>query len=157
MTWTGHSTPGDIHVPSRYACSHCMTTEQTDITSLADIQRLVDGFYVRVRADAVLGPIFDDVAHTDWNAHLPKLYDFWQSVLFGASSFRGNPLAVHLALADKVQLGAPEFRRWLDLFSDNVDALFSGPIAEDAKVRASRIAAVMQHHISAKESEEQSI
>ena len=134
-----------------------MTTEKTDIVSRADIQRLVDGFYVRVREDAVLGPIFDGVAHTDWDAHLPKMYDFWQSVLFGFSSFRGNPLAVHLALADKVQLGAPEFRRWLDLFSENVDALFSGPVAEDAKVRAGRIAAVMQHHISAQESEEQSV
>ena len=124
-----------------------MSAEKTDITSRSDIERLVDGFYVRVRADEVLAPIFDDVAHTNWDAHLPKLYDFWQSVLFGVSSFQGNPLAVHLALADQVQLGAPEFHRWLDLFSENVDALFSGPVAEDAKVRAGRIAAVMQHHI----------
>ena len=134
-----------------------MTAQKSDIASRSDIQRLVDGFYVRVRADAVLGPIFDDVAHTDWHAHLPKFCDFWQSLLFGVSSFRGSPLAVHLALTDKIRLGAPEFRRWLDLFSENVDALFSGPVAEDAKVRASRIAAVMQHHISAQESEEQSI
>jgi hemoglobin len=125
-----------------------MTSDKTDIASRADIVRLVDGFYERVRGDELLGPIFNDVAHTDWARHLPKMYDFWEGVLFGVAGFRGNPLAVHRDLARRVPLGRREFGRWLDLFHESVDALFSGPCAEDAKARALRIAAVMQHHIS---------
>jgi hemoglobin len=124
-----------------------MSVVAGDITSRADIMRLVDGFYAAVRTDAVLGPIFDDVAHTNWDVHLPKMYDFWETVLFGRSSFRGNPLAVHLDLATRVPLTPREFDRWLALFHHQVDALFDGPVADDAKLRARRIAAVMQHHV----------
>jgi len=126
-----------------------MPTHTHDIRTRADIVRLVDGFYADVRRDAILGPIFDDVARTDWDVHLPKMYDFWESVLFGRGTFRGNPLAVHLALGERVPLGEREFGRWLELFSGQIDALFAGPVAEDAKFRAARIAAVMQHHLSA--------
>lgn len=125
-----------------------MTSGTRDIASRADIERLVNRFYERVRGDELLGPIFDDVAHTDWVKHLPKMYDFWEGVLFGVGGFRGNPLSVHRALARRVPLGDREFRRWLELFHESVDALFSGPYAEDAKTRAVRIATVMQHHIA---------
>lgn len=125
-----------------------MTSDKSDIASRADIERLVDSFYDRVRGDELLGPIFDDVAHTDWPRHLPKMYDFWQGVLFGVAGFRGNPLAVHRDLARRVPLGELEFGRWIGLFHESVDGLFSGPCAENAKARALRIAAVMQHHIS---------
>jgi hemoglobin len=126
-----------------------MNPVERDLASRADIVRLVDAFYARVRADGILGPIFDDVAHTDWDRHLPRMYDFWDAVLFGAPGFHGNPLAVHRALALRVPLGAGEFGRWLALFHETVDALFRGPVAEDTKLRASRIATVMRHHILA--------
>jgi hemoglobin len=125
-----------------------VTSDKRDIASRADIKPLVDSFYERVRADELLGPIFDDVAHTDWARHVPKMYDFWQGVLFGVAGFRGNPLAIHRDLARRVPLGDLEFGRWIGLFHESVDALFSGPCAEDAKARAVRIAAVMQHHIA---------
>lgn len=121
-----------------------MTVARADLESRADIERLVDDFYGLVRADEVLGPIFKDV---DWDTHLSRMYAFWESVLFGASSFQGNPLAVHLNLARKAPLGPHEFRRWLDLFGASVDANFNGPHAEDIKVRAQRIADVMLHHL----------
>lgn len=125
-----------------------MTQTLSDIASRTDIERLVDGFYERVRGDAVLGPVFDDVAHTDWARHLPRMYDFWEGVLFGVTGFQGDPLAVHLALARRVPLGDREFGRWLDVFQETVGTLFHGPCADDVKARASRIAAVMQHHLS---------
>lgn len=125
-----------------------MNSAMTDMASRADIERLVNDFYERVRGDGLLGPIFDDVAHTDWVRHLPKMYDFWEGVLFGVAGFRGNPLAVHRELAGRVALGEREFGRWLDLFHDSVDTLFRGPCADGAKTRALRIASVMQHHIS---------
>lgn len=125
------------------------TLESRDIAGRDDIIRLVDAFYQDVRADDILGPIFDGVARTDWAVHLPKMYDFWETVLFGRSGFRGNPLAVHLALGHRTPLGGREFGRWLELFHATVRRLFRGPVADDAMLRASRIAAVMQHHLSA--------
>jgi hemoglobin len=126
-----------------------MTAERDDIRGRADIIRLVDRFYGAVRADDLLGPIFDDIAQTDWAVHLPKMYDFWDTVLFGRSAFRGNPLAVHLDLATRAPLTEREFGRWLTLFHQQVDRLFSGPVADEAKLRARRIAAVMHHHLGA--------
>lgn len=121
----------------------------TDLTSRADIEQLVDAFYDRIRADARLGPIFDDVARVDWAAHLPKMYAFWESILFGAAGFKGNPLAVHRALARQTPLAPDDFDRWLELFATTVDDLFAGPVADEAKRRAMRIASVMQFHIAA--------
>ena len=119
-----------------------------DIESRADIERLVDGFYARVQADDRLGPIFNDVARVDWAEHLPKMYAFWDSVLFGSPGFKGNPLVVHRALAQVTTLSPAEFRRWLDLFRETVDRLFAGPRAEFAKTRAEAIAATLERHVS---------
>ncbi|MDE3154311.1 MAG: group III truncated hemoglobin [Acidobacteriota bacterium] len=120
-----------------------------DITSRRDIEQLVDTFYARVRQDGLVGPIFDEVAHVDWTVHLPKMYDFWESVLFGAATFKGNPLGVHLALARLTPLTAEAFDRWVGLFHASVDDLFIGPMAHEAKLRATRIAFTMRDHVGA--------
>ena len=143
MTMNGHPAVG----ARRTRQGHRMTATGHDITTRADIERLVDTFYERVRADEILAPIFDDVAHTDWERHLPKMYDFWETVLFGAPAYRGQPIGIHLELATRVALGQREFGRWLALFADTVDAAFLGPQADETKRRAHRIANVMQHHI----------
>jgi hemoglobin len=124
---------------------------RSDIRSRDDIIRLVDAFYERVRADALLGPIFDEVARVDWATHLPKMYAFWDSVLFASAGFKGNPLAVHRALARRTPLTDVEFSRWVGLFVETMESLFEGPMAEEAKARAGRVAMVMQHHIAADE------
>lgn len=118
-----------------------------DIAGRADIVALVDTFYARVRADARLGPIFDEVAAIDWATHLPRMYDFWETVLFGGSAYHGNPLAAHLALAARTPLGAAEFAQWLRLFDQSVDELFAGPLATDVKLRAARIADALRLRI----------
>lgn len=122
---------------------------RSDISSRQDIERLVDTFYERIRADDLLGPIFDRVAQVDWSTHLPKMYAFWETVLFGAASFKGNPLAVHRQLARRTPMTDREFGRWLSLFHETVDNLFEGPVAEEAKTRAVRVARTMQFHIEA--------
>ena len=120
-----------------------------DISSRGDIARLVDNFYDRVRTDDLLAPIFNDIARVDWSAHLPKMYDFWESVIFGSAQFKGNPLAVHRALAARAPMTAATFGRWVELFHGSVDALFTGHMAEQVKDRAVRIATTMQFHIEA--------
>jgi hemoglobin len=126
-----------------------MTKGRLDIRDRRDVACLVNLFYDRVRADDVLGPIFDDIAHVDWPTHLPLMYDFWESVLFAAGTFRGSPLEVHRALAQRTPLTSGAFARWIALFHTTVDELFTGPTADHAKRSASRIALALQHHIAA--------
>jgi hemoglobin len=120
---------------------------QCDIADDRDVACLVNVFYDRVRDDDILGPIFDDIAHVDWATHLPRMYDFWESVLFARATFKGTPLVVHRALARRTPLTRAAFDRWIALFQSTVDDLFWGPMAEHAKRSASRIAATMEHHI----------
>jgi hemoglobin len=125
---------------------------QFDITDRRDVACLVNVFYDRVRDDDILGPIFDDIAHVDWATHLPRMYDFWESVLFARATFKGAPLVVHRALAQHTPLTSTAFRRWITLFQSTVDDLFSGPMAEHAKDSAVRIAAAMEHNVDARTS-----
>ena len=54
-----------------------------DIESREDIIAFVNRFYNKVEADPVIGYIFTDIAKVNWDHHLPRMYDFWESVLFG--------------------------------------------------------------------------
>ena len=97
-----------------------------DITDPRDVACLVNLFYDRVRDDDILGPIFDDIVHVDWATHLPRMYDFWESVLFARATFKGTPLLVHRALDRRTPLTTAAFDRWIALFQSTVDDLFWG-------------------------------
>jgi len=118
-----------------------------DITDRRDVACFVNVFYDRVRDDDLLGPIFDDIAHVDWATHLPRMYDFWESVLFATATFKGAPLIVHRELARRAPLTTVAFDRWIALFQSTIDDLFIGPMAEHAKNSAVRIAAALEHNI----------
>lgn len=108
-----------------------------DITNASDVKQLIDLFYEKVRADEVIGYIFNEVAQVDWTHHLPIMYAFWEFLLLdNADAYRGNPIQKHLDLHQKHRLKAEHFDRWLALFQASVDELFEGPSAENAKFRA---------------------
>ena len=107
-----------------------------DITTSEDIKSLVDGFYEKVKADEVIGFIFNDVAHVDWPKHLPKMYAFWEFLLLGKDTYQGNPMEVHKKLHSIIPLTEAHFTRWLQLFHETVDENFQGLVAEDAKNRS---------------------
>lgn len=114
-----------------------MQTTKTDIKTRADVKLLVDSFYDKVKADALLGPVF---AHVNWPHHLPVMYNFWSSVLFGDMTYSGNPLAKHLHL----KIGKEHFVRWLELFMATVNENFEGFNASEAKSRARTVADLFQ-------------
>ncbi len=124
-----------------------------DLAGRADIERLVDAFYNKVRHDDLLGFIFSDVAKTDWAAHLPKMYAFWETMIFRSGGFTGNPLAAHARLVPLTTMGRPQFDRWLALFSATVDELFAGEKAEHIKSAASDMANVIHAKINGVEQE----
>lgn len=108
-----------------------------DISTSADVRLLIDQFYNKVRADEMLGFIFDEVAQVDWPHHLPIMYQFWEFLLLDTpDAYRGNPIQKHMDLHRKHPLKAKHFDRWLALFHSTVDEHFQGPKAEDAKFRA---------------------
>lgn len=101
-----------------------------------DIALLVHAFYARVRADDVLGPIFNSRIE-DWDAHLTKLVDFWSSALRHTRRFNGAPMPKHAAMPG---LDAGLFRRWLRLFREIADEQPNRAMAERAVLLAERIA-----------------
>lgn len=111
-------------------------TNRFDITTPEDVRTLVDSFYDKVTRDELLAPIFNDVAHVDWTAHLPIMYRFWESMLLGAGTYQGAPFPKHAVLPVQKE----HFARWLALFVETVDAHFRGPKADEAKGRAASIA-----------------
>jgi hemoglobin len=110
--------------------------ELCDISTPEDVRTLVDSFYDKVGRDQLLAPIFNDFAQVDWTTHLPTMYRFWESMLFGAGTYQGAPFRKHAVLPVRKE----HFARWLALFVETVNFHFAGPKAEEAKGRAASIA-----------------
>ncbi|MDL9980679.1 group III truncated hemoglobin [Microbacterium sp. ASV49] len=119
-----------------------------DIAGRTDIEEHIVAFYRAAFADALLGPIFTDVARLDLERHLPIMADFWETVLFRAGKYQRNALQVHYVLNARHPLEAEHFERWLELWTATLDARFHGPIAERAKLQADRIAGSLQRRLS---------
>jgi hemoglobin len=114
--------------------------EKTDIQGRYDVELLVDRFYEKVLKDEVIGFFFTDVAAINLKEHLPRMYDFWESMLFRSQTYGRNAMMPHLRLNQKEPLQPQHFTRWLELFNETIDDLFSGPVADEAKLRASGVA-----------------
>jgi hemoglobin len=104
------------------------------------IAELVDAFYARVRADTLLGPVFDG-AVKDWSDHLGRMRDFWSSVTLMSGRYKGKPIPAHVKLAD---IGAAHFERWLDLFFETAREVCPPQAAAVFASRAERIAESLQ-------------
>jgi hemoglobin len=101
-----------------------------------EIHDLVDHFYGRIRGDEVLGPIFRRHV-TDWPAHLSTMEAFWSSVANTSGRYKGNPMRVHMQLAE---LQPTDFGRWLELFKGSATATLRADGAALVINRAERIA-----------------
>ena len=117
-----------------------MSTGTHDIETRADCERLVRAFYSRALEDPVIGYIFTDVAKLDLEAHVPVIASFWETILLGARTYGGGAFHPHAQIHAKSPLRKGHFERWLALWGDTVDELFSGPRAELAKSHAERVA-----------------
>ena len=99
------------------------------------IERLVRRFYVKVREDSLLAPVFT-ARIRDWEPHLQRMCAFWSSVALMSGRYHGNPMTKHLPLP----IDAAHFDRWLALFQETAREVCP-PAAEAHFVeRARRIA-----------------
>lgn len=114
------------------------------LLNLDDVKKLVDGFYTKVRGDELLGPVFNARIEDRWPQHLEKMYSFWQTTLLGQHTYSGRPFPPHATLP----VGHQHFERWIALFTQTVDELFTGDKADEAKWRAGKIAEMFELKVS---------
>ena len=110
-----------------------------DITT-KQIEIFIKQFYVKVNQDALLSPIFNEVAEVSLDEHIPKLIKFWSSILLKTGEYQGNAYRKHVMLAKQVQIENLHFQRWLALFEEQARLHFEKNIAEDVISKASNIA-----------------
>jgi hemoglobin len=114
-----------------------------DIVHIDDIKLMVDTFYSRIREDEILGPIFNDKLEDRWGQHLEKMYRFWQTILHDEHTYNGAPFPPHATMP----INESHFTLWVKIFSNTVNDLFEGPIAEEAKKRGALMAAIFNSKI----------
>ena len=115
-----------------------------DISTREDVILMVNSFYELVQKNEELNRVFNDVAQLDWDAHLPTMYDFWETIIFKNATYKGNPMRVHKQLHGMERLTSSMFKDWLLIFNLNMDNLFEGDNAREAKIRALSIATMIQ-------------
>lgn len=107
-----------------------------------DISILVNAFYAKIRMDDLLGPIFNShITENQWPAHLSKLTDFWDTVLFGAANFKGNPSVKHVKVDENMNYTVEQvhFGKWMQLWFETIDELYEGEMATKAKQNARKM------------------
>ena len=122
------------------------TTERTHGESRAplpdlrdeNLLPLLDAFYAEVALEPLLQPYF---APVDMTAHMPRIADFWSTLLFHTGRYAGNAFKVHATMPG---LTAEHFARWVATLERVVDARFAGEAAERMKALGHRIAYSMQ-------------
>lgn len=115
------------------------------IENREDVALLVRSFYSKIKSDEKLGPIFNGVIK-DWEQHLEHLTTFWESSLFMTKKLEkryiGNPIEAHVKVDDYTKNSIDEihFGIWLNYWSQTIDELFEGEVADMAKRRARKMA-----------------
>ncbi len=112
--------------------------ERTGITE-AMIEHLVHAFYVKVRADEMLAPVFN-ARIQDWEPHLAQMCAFWSSVALMTGRYHGTPMAKHMPLP----VDAAHFDRWLALFEQTAREICPPEASAHFLACARRIAASIE-------------
>lgn len=109
------------------------------------IETIVRTFYNRVRADSLLGPIFEKhIQH--WEPHLQNMFAFWSAIMLNTRRYNGRPMPKHVALP----IDAEYFDRWLQIFNNTVEQLC---VKEDALLfmeKAKQIASSLEKGLAVK-------
>ncbi|MEL1239743.1 group III truncated hemoglobin [Flavobacterium flavipallidum] len=117
--------------------------ELIDIQNLDDIKLLVNTFYGKVQKDTLIGPVFNEKIGNNWTAHLERMYRFWQTILLEEHTYSGSPFPPHKHLP----VEKAHFNRWMEIFTETIDGLYKGALAEEAKLRAKNMAEMFFYKI----------
>lgn len=124
------------------------TVPAVDIVDRNDVYELLSRFYGRALVDDLLADPFAEVRQKGLDSHLPVMCDFWETVLFRSGLYKGSALVVHRDVHRDHPLSHRHFIRWLTLWLATVDDMYRGPVAEQAKTQARRIAWAMHRRLT---------
>jgi len=117
----------------------------------SSIATLVDRFYMRVRQDDILGPVFAAKIGDDWEPHLETMRAFWSSLMLASGRYKGNPMLKHLLLVPRI--GSEHFERWLGIWKQTTAELFPPETAaifmSKAESMAERLMETIDRHHAA--------
>jgi hemoglobin len=118
---------------------------KNDLIGKDDIKLLVDQFYDKAKKDELLGKVFNEIFQVNWEHHLPRMYSFWEFMLFQTGEYRGAPFDIHVEVNKKATLTPLLFDTWVQLFCESVDELFEGNNAATIKLKAENIKKVWSY------------
>ncbi|AVO42932.1 group III truncated hemoglobin [Simplicispira suum] len=101
------------------------------------LSELVHTFYADVRADTLLGPVFEQALAERWEPHLERMVEFWSTVALGTKSFSGNVFGKHMALSG---VTPSHFTAWVRLWGEHTERLFDPDVARELQFTAHGIA-----------------
>ena len=115
-----------------------------------NINQLVVTFYTKVLKNEKISPFFieklgPDMKSEIWQKHITLLTDFWYTISFGRGNYNGSPFAPHMQISG---LDRESFEKWLKLFFESLDKLYTEDIALKFKERASIIASNFMRNLS---------
>ena len=117
--------------------THTVPDERRDLRD-EDLPALLTAFYDTIERDPLLAPYF---AAVDMAEHIPRIADFWSTMIWHTGRYAGNAFRPHLEMPG---LTAEHFARWLRTLEATVDARFAGESAEVMKSIGHRVAWSMQ-------------
>jgi hemoglobin len=129
-----------VHAPGRVPENGRVSLP--DLDSRERITALLEAFYGQALGDELLGPVFR-AAQMDLATHLPRITAFWEKSLLGTGEYTGRPMQVHSHLMDTAGLAAQHFTRWLALWRETIEPRYAGPLADQARRDAPRMADAM--------------
>jgi hemoglobin len=118
-----------------------------DIENVIDITMLVTAFYTKAIADDTIGYIFKKTPNFSVDKHVPIMISFWETLLFGVASYKGNTMLKHIDLNKKIPLNAEHFKKWIYLWEETLLEKFEGKNTQNAITKGRNIAALMQYKI----------
>lgn len=125
-----------------------MATARHDLATRADVELLLRRFYGGAFDDEVLTEPFAELAGRGLEDHLSVMCDFWETVLFRGGLYRRSALEAHRQVHQLTPLTAAHFQRWLSLWTATVDQMYDGPVADQAKIQATRMAGAMHRSLT---------
>ena len=114
-----------------------------DIAVREDIEKVLAAFYGRAIEDPLIGRFFTEVVPLHLPTHLPLITDFWVSVLFQSRGYGKNVMQIHQNISSLSPIVKEHLDRWVQLFTQTIDSLFTGEKANLMKQRGASIATMM--------------
>lgn len=95
-------------------------------------------FYEKAILDPEIGSFFtDEISHDitdeDWIDHIELLADFWLTKMLGEDTYYGNFVGAHVKMP---LIKKESYAKWLELFSQTADEVYTPDIAEPFKKKA---------------------